>query len=314
MKICGVTVDEAGYKVFAGRRFRVPGDFADAERSIENIEFLARNKDYQAEYPQLVAECKKILEGQAKEIREYYGRRDGRKEYQVMRHDDFGGYIKDLQAAHKEAAGARAKMKEAHDKAAEKWKEAQKDRRLSEYAKTEAKMRWLEADRDYKAALSDLQSRTNEAVKKVRAELVAHIDDFYSPNGNRIDEGTVKLLNSGLRLSEKEIERLVSQNVNNPTMLRLIDDHCTKNKIDSRAARVYGVYARSAGRQELDAFDQVCGLLQRAVDSNDVEAAAWGTGNDNFSRFSESAIQNLLNAEIKPAAPSVGGEAGDSDE
>ncbi len=108
-------------------------------------------------------------------------------------------------------------------------------------------------------------------------------------------------MNSGLKLTDSEIDRLVSQNTSNPTMLRLIADHCETNKLDNKAARIYGMMARSAGSHERKIFDQIAGLIDRATGYDEASAKAWGIEKGNFERVSNEVIESMRELSVKPS-------------
>lgn len=307
--LCGVVVDEKDYSDFASKKYDVPGaaeinpyKWKDGKLSLQQIEFFAGLKDYRQEYPEFTKECQKIIEQSKREISQFYAARDGRKGYKVMKHNNFEDYLKDLQEVQKKASEERQSLQSNFNKARNAWNETQKDKTLSEYGVTAAKMKWLDAEKEYKEAVTDLQRRTKEDIAAIRKEFDEHIDDFYSVNGDRMDEGTIRLLNSGLKLTDKEIDRLVSQNVGNPTMLRLISDHCEKNKLNNKAARIYGSRAKAAGSHEIRIFNQVVDMVEKATSSNDLTADVWSVNKGHFERLSNEAIGNMAEIVVKPGA------------
>lgn len=300
--ICGVVVDRKDYDGFALQEFEVPHDFKEGKRKLDAIEFFAKCDDYKKHYPEFAEECRKIVEREKRNIQRFYARKDGRKEYVAMRHDNFTEYLRDLQGIQRAAAKERREMKARRDRAEAKWKEAQKDPALTELEKTSRKMEWLQAKESYEKGLADLRRRADADVKVVREEFHRHIDDFYSANGDRIDDGAVRLLQSGIKLSDREINRLVESNLSNPTMLRIISDHCDRNKIDNKAARFYGVCARGAGKSEKDAFEQIVGMIDRAVGTDEAIAEAWGRENSHFDELSNKAVEGVASLAVHPEA------------
>ena len=304
MILCGVVCDEKFYDEYKDKKFKVPHDFKaeQPERTLKDIQFFAMNKEYARYYPEFHAACKEIVEREKRNIEAYYAKKDGRKEYVAMKHDNFMGYMKDLQEIQRATAKERRELKAQLDKAEAKWKEVQKDPTLSELGRTSQKMDFLQAKENYKKGLDDLRQRTDADVKGVREEFQKHIDDFYSANGNRIDSGTVQLLQSGIRLSEGEVNRLVESNLSNPTMLRIISDHCDRNKIDNKAARIYGGYARSAGKNEKSAFEQIVSMIDRVTGTDEAIAEAWGRENSHFDKLSNETIEGVASLAIHPEA------------
>lgn len=300
--LCGVVCDDKTYNEFAQKRYHVPSHIHDGDLTLKQVEFFSKSNDYMKYYPEFAKDCQKIVEQAAKEIKTYYAAKDGRKGYKAMKHDNFQEYLRDLQKLHKDGSKERAGLKKSYDEAAERWNTAANDKTLSEYGKTSAKLEWLEAQKKYKDSISDLQNRMKADIQDIRTGFEEHIEDFYSANGDRMDDGVIRLFNSGIKLKDEEINRLVKQNVSNPTMLRLISDYCDKNKIDSQEARIYGTFARAAGHKENIMFNQVVEMLNKATSSNEKEAEIWGEEKGHFSELSEKLIQEMSELAVKPEA------------
>lgn len=300
--LCGVRCDQKAYIDFSMRKYKVPHDFnGDGERTLHQIEFFSRCKDYQRDYPEFVDAYKKICETAAKEIRSYYAARDGREEFKVMKHENFSGYLQDLQEIYAKSAPERARLKDKLEMARKKWTQAETENRHDEYSLTRAKMDWMDAQREYKEGCAELQKRTVDQVKAVENEFRDHINDFYSANGCRLDDATVRLLNSGIRLTENEINGMVMKNTGNVTMLRLISDHCEKNSIDNEAARIYGTVARRNGADEMKAFSGVVNMIEKAVGIDERTADVWSPARGHFERLVNEQIAVLDNLTVKPA-------------
>lgn len=302
--LCRVSVDDDFYKEYKEKKFKVPHDFKEEqpERTLETIDFFARSSEYKKYYPEFHAACKEIVDRERKNIEAYYAKKDGRKEYVAMKHDTFDEYLKDLQGIKKTAAAERAELTAKHNAAAAKWKEAQNDPSLSEFGKTSRKMDWLTADKEYKDGIADLKQRTDAGIKDVRAEFERHLGDFYGANGARIDDDVLRLFNSGIKLSRAEIDGLVEKNMHNPTMLRVIADHCDRNKIDNKAARIAGVYANAAGKNERELFNHVADLVGRVTGDDDKLAELWGAENSHFDRLSQDAVNAMNGLSVRPEA------------
>lgn len=251
--VLGMVVDDKIYDKYhfdkeTGRRKMYT--LCGQEKSLDAIEFYAGSADYAKESPELVNEAKRIAEGIRKEIKQYYAAKDGRKEYVVMRHDTFDGYLRDLQEIHAKVAPERRELKQKWDEAQKRWQEDQREYKGDEHYLAREKVRYLDAQEEYKNRVRNLQQRTQEEIQAVQAEYEKHVADFYSANGNRLDDAVVRLLNSGIKLTDAEIDNMVSQNTGNPTMLRLISDHCDKQGIGNDSVRVYGSLARKGGVDE----------------------------------------------------------------
>lgn len=304
--VLGIVVDDDIYDKYqfdkeTGRRRMYT--LCGQERSLDIIEFYAGSADYAKESPELVKEAKRIAEGIRKEIKQHYAAKDGREEYIAMKHDTFGEYLRDLQEIHAKVAPERIELKQKWDEAQKRWQEDQREYKNDEHGLAVAKVRYLDAQEDYKNRVRDLQQRTQEEIQAVQAEYEKHVTDFYAANGNRLDEAAVRLLNSGIKLTESEIDGLVEQNRSNPTMLRLISDHCDQMKIENQSARVYGSLARKGGVDEREAFKVVADMVRKAVSTDEITADIWSKPESHFQRLSDQQIGAMGEFFVRPETP-----------
>lgn len=294
----GMVVDEELYKEYQDKKYVIHRD----EYPLRTIEIMASSKDYDA-YPHLKAQAQGVVEQIQKEIREYYAAKDGRKEYVAMKHDTFDGYLKDLQEIHANVAPERVQLKEKWDQAQKRWQEDQREFKNDEHYLARQKVKFLDAQEEYKNSVKELQRRTQEEIQAVQAEYEKHVTDFYSANGNRLDDAAVRLLNSGIKLTDAEINNMVDQNKSNPTMLRLISDHCDKQGIGNDTTRTYGVFARKAGSDEREAFKAVADMVEKAVSENEITSSVWAEEDSHFKRLSDEQIGAMGGFRVRPEAP-----------
>lgn len=302
--VFGMKVDEHLYKKYnfdektgMTRLYMVNGK----EMSLFATEFYATSTVYAEEYPEMVAAARRIMEKVQGEIVDYYAIKEGRKEQTVMKHDTFDGYLKDLQEIHAKAAPERRALKEKMDMAQKRWEENQREFKNDEHFLAREKVCYLDAQEEYKRSISELQRRTREEVEAVQAEYEKHVTDFYAANGNRLDDAAVRLLNSGIKLTDAEIDGLVEQNRSNPTMLRLISDHCDQMKIENQSARVYGNLARKGGVDEREAFKVVADMVRKAVSTDEITADTWSKPESHFQRLSDQQIGAMGGFFVRPA-------------
>lgn len=298
--VCGVVVDEELYMKYHDKKYRIDKE----EYALRTIEIMANSKDYDA-YPYLKAQAQGVVGQVQEEIREYYAAKDGRKEYVAMKHNTFSEYIKDLQEIHAKSAPERRALKEKMDMAKKRWEENQREFKGDEHFLAREKVVYLDAQEAYKNNIRELQKRTQEEIQAVQVEYERHLNDFYTANGNRIDESTVKLLKSGIRLTDAEIDNMVNQNKSNPTMLRLISDHCDTNEISNQSARIYGALARKNGTEEREAFKTIAGMVEKAVSEDETTSEVWGAEHSHFERLSNQQIESMNAYSIQPAVDQV---------
>ena len=299
--VCGMVVDEALYDKYnwdreTGMRRKYP---PGGELTLDLVEFYSAKEGSKVLCPEYVEDAKKIAEQIRNEIKEYYAAEnnsDDREEEITMKHDTFDGYLKDLQEIHAKAAPERRALKEKMDMAQKRWDENQREFKGDEHFLAREKVCYLDAQEEYNGNVMELQRRTKEEIQAVQAEYEKHVTDFYSANGNRLDEAAVRLLNSGIKLTESEIDSLVEQNRSNPTMLRLISDHCDKLKIENHSAIVYGSLARKAGSDEREAFKVIADMVEKAVSENEVTADIWSKPESHFQRLSDQQIGAMVSS------------------
>ncbi len=269
--ICGIVVDEKFYKEFMERKFTV----LDKSVKANVVEIYATSRDYAENEPEIAEAAQKVREQIRAEIQEYYAAKDGRKEYKAMKHQNFGGYLGDLKELFLQASKEREALRQKKEKALEKWEEERKEHQQDSYGYTKAKMEYLEAEQAYKEGIKELERKYAEAVGNVRAEFEAHLNDFYAPNGRRIDKATVDLLHSGIRLKGKEIDAMLPQYIGNPTMLRIISDYCEANKIKENRALSYGRTAAGYGQEEKKVFEEVASMVATVSGIDEGKAITW---------------------------------------
>lgn len=301
--VLGIVVDDDIYDKYqfdkeTGRRRMYT--LCGKELSLDAIEFYEGSADYAKESPELVKEAKRIAEGIRKEIKQHYVAKDGREEYIAMKHDTFEEYLRDLQEIHAKVAPERRELKQKWDEAQKRWQEDQREYKNDEHYLAREKVLYLDAQEDYKNRVRDLQQRTQEEIQAVQTEYEKHVTDFYAANGNRLDDAAVRLLNSGIKLTDAEIDGMVSQNTGNPTMLRLISDHCDKQGIGTNSARIYGSLARKSGADEREAFKAVAGMVQKAVSTEEITADIWSKADSHFQRLSDQQIGDMGKFWVRP--------------
>lgn len=296
--ICGIVVDEKYYEDFMKRSFTV----LDKNVKANVVEIYATSRDYAENAPEYTEAAQKVREQIRAEIQAYYAAKDGRKEYKAMKHQNFGGYLGDLKELFLQASKEREALKQKFDKAGETWKREEVENRGNEYEYARAKMDYLEAEKSYKEAIRELEKKYKDAVENVRAEFESHLDDFYAPNGNRIDKATVDLLNSGIKLKAVEVDKLLVQFCDNPTMLRVLGDYSYKSGLskESRAA-AYNQTAKGYGAEEKRIFNRVADFVNSAVELG--ERRAWvldEKGRNDGIRMIDGAIAEMDGYFVRP--------------
>ncbi len=296
--ICGIVVDEKYYKEFMERKFKV----LDKTVKANIVEIYATSRDYAENAPEYTEAAQKVKEQIRAEIEAYYAAKDGRKEYKAMKHQNFGGYLKDLKELFLRASEEREALKKKFDDAGETWRKEEVETRGNEYEHTRAQMDYLEAEKAYKNGVVELAKKYEKAVDDVRAEFENHLNDFYTPNGNRIDKATVDLLNSGIKLRAAELNQMLVQFSNNPTMLRIIGDYSGKNGLDKESrALSYSHAAKGYGAEEKRIFNRVADFVNSTSGVDERRLWAWNEkGRNSGVEMIDSAINEMDTYFVRP--------------
>ena len=260
--LAGIVVDMELYEELAARRYDIAPEWKNVP--LETVILAAESKDY-TKVPEWQEKCKKITEQIKTEIRKYYSSGDGRKEYKAMQHQDFAGYVRDVQKIQADMGDKAQKLFETVEKAREDWKRVANDKKASEVSRTSWKAAYLQAEEKYKSAIADLHSEMKEALDKVQAQFQEHLDDFYRPNGARIDETAMKLLNAFFPFDKAEFDRLIGGYTDNPTMIRLLDQYAENNGLRSEMVTSLGHYAKLRGKKEMEYFKSLRDFAMMAV-------------------------------------------------
>lgn len=292
--LAGVVVDEELYEKLTARRYDIAPDWGNVP--LETVIMAADSKDYAGTEWQV--KCREIVEQVKAEIKKYYSAKDGRKEYKTMKYQDFTGYVEDLRKIQEDMGNKAQSLRGTVEKARNDWKRVTNDKSISELGRAEWKASYLRAEEDFKTAIADLHTEMNEALDKVQEQLQEHLDDFYGPNGSRIDDTTMKLLDAGFPFNEAEFDRLISGYTDNPTMLRMLAQYAENNNLRSELVSVLGHYANQRGRKELEYFKSIRELAVLAIRDKGVIPSYQAR----FDEMAEKAIASLQALPVRPNA------------
>ena len=293
--LAGIVVDEELYEKLVARRYDIAPDWKDVP--LETVEIAADSKDY-AKYPEWQKKCREIVEQVKAEIKKYYSAKDDGKEYEIMKHQDFTGYVEDLRKIQEDMGNKAQSLRGTVEKARETWKRVANDRGASEVSKVSWKAEYLKAEESFKTAIANLYTEMNGELDKVQEQLQEHLDDFYGPNGSRIDDTTMKLLDAGFPFNEAEFDRLISGYTDNPTMLRMLAQYAENNNLRSELVSVLERYANQRGRKELEYFKSIRELAVLAIRDKGVIPSYQAR----FDEMAEKAIASLQALPVRPNA------------
>lgn len=313
--ICGVVVDEKKYREVYAKSYFISGvncafDYVELGVAVLNGTESARGLATDTVFCE---NCKRIYDKTRAELISYNkakGLNEQGKEIcnmtegdlKTMKHENFGGYLQDLKELFLRASREREALKQKFDKAGETWKREEVETRGNEYEHTRAHMDFLEAEETYKNGVLELEKKYKKAVEDVRAEFESHVDDFYAPNGNRIDTATVSLLNSGIKLSAAELDKLLVQFCDNPTMLRVLGDYSNKNGLNKESrATAYSHTAKGYGAEEKRIFNRVANFVNSTVGVDERRFWTWNEkGRNDSAEMIDGAIAEMDGYFVRP--------------
>ena len=258
--LSGLIVDEKLYKELTARRYDIAPDWKNVP--LKTVLMAAESKDYAGTEWQ--KKCREIVERVKTEIRSYYSAKAGRKEY-AMEHQNFTEYMRDVQKIQEDMGEKAQSLRGTVEKARNDWKRVTNDKSISELGRAEWKATYLRAEEDFKTAIADLHTEMNEALDKVQEQFQEHLDDSYGPNGSRIDDTTMKLLNAEFPFNEAEFDRLAGGYTDNPTMLRILDQYAGAHELRSQMGVTLSYYAKQRGQKEMDYFKGLRELALMAI-------------------------------------------------
>ena len=285
--LLGLEVDRETFDQYTQKLYEIP---ELGELTLRTVKLYAESHEIKEKYPDAAAACKDVVEKIRSAI-------TGEAPHDP-KHAGFSGYIDSLSAIYKKATASRGVLRYQMDKAEETWKKARSIDSERDLAR--AKADYLTAREVYENKLADLYESTEKKVDELREQLAKDLKGFYAPSGDRIDESTQKLLNSGVGLRQSELAELFEKNLDNVTMLRLLGDYCKNHKVDFPRARVLFSLALSDGKNELDIFNRIAKVLLLAVGQNETSAKVWSPENGHFDKWVTEARNELENFHVKP--------------
>ena len=105
---------------------------------------------------------------------------------------------------------------------------------MNELERTEARSRYLRAKETHDTESANLRKKVQKTLDDLQEDFYAQVEERYRAKSSDLDDGVIKLLHSGIQLSENELYGLLDDAKYNPTMTRLISDHIINNMIGNK--------------------------------------------------------------------------------
>ena len=284
-KIAGVEVSKETYDALTKKMYDIP---AFGPLPLATVELYAYAKDVERDYPEASRACREAINEVLVELTGGKAHTGG-----------FADHIQALRSLYDNATKERATMSDRFKRAENSWKE-DRGSNLSEAGMARAVADFKEAQETYKNGLKELYDKTEKRVGEIRTHLEDDLKSFYGPDGKWIDDDAVRLLNSGIVLSESEVADLVEKFAGNPTMLRICGQYAKTHKIAAEAVGPMLRAASSGGSNELKVFDRVAAPLLWSIGSDETSAKVWGPERGHFYKRCDEAILELSTMVVRP--------------
>ena len=209
----------------------------------------------------------------------------------------FNEYILEMARLTEEASKQRDEVEAKHDKAEKAWKEARSAINVSDSWTSARKTEYLLANEEYDKSCIGIYNDLKQKLTALKSEFHIHLKGFYAVTPDRIDNNTIALLNSGIDVSEEEIDRLLFKYRFNTTMIRMISSYAKKNKKGTNLLTAYTLAVKSGGKAEMNAFNRFMGFCTDSVSTNNAVRRANASCLD---RLGAEALESLDEIAIRP--------------
>lgn len=209
----------------------------------------------------------------------------------------FNEYILEMARLTEEASKQRDEVEAKHDKAEKAWKEARSAINVSDSWTSARKTEYLLANEEYDNSCIGIYNDLKQKLTALKSEFHIHLKGFYAVTPDRIDNNTIALLNSGIDVSEEEIDRLLFKYRFNTTMIRMISSYAKKNKKGTNLLTAYTLAVKSGGKAEMNAFNRFMGFCTDSVSTNNAVRRANASCLD---RLGAEALESLDEIVLRP--------------
>ena len=209
----------------------------------------------------------------------------------------FNEYILEMARLTEEASKQRDEVEAKHDKAEKAWKEARSAINVSDSWTSARKTEYLLANEEYDKSCIGIYNDLKQKLTALKSEFHICLKGFYTITPERIDNNVLALLDSGIDVSEEEIDGLLFKYRFNTTMIRIICDYADRKRMNTKLFQSYFYATRNNGKLEMEAFERFEHFCMNAVATdNAVRIANAGC----LDRLGAEALESLDEIAIKP--------------
>lgn len=209
----------------------------------------------------------------------------------------FNEYILEMARLTEEASKQREEVEAKHDKAEKAWKEAKSAVNVSDSWTSARKTEYLLANEEYDKSCIGIYNDLKQKLTALKSEFHICLKGFYTITPERIDNNVLALLDSGIDVSEEEIDGLLFKYRFNTTMIRIVANYAIKNKKETKLLTTYRLGVTSNGTAEMKAFERFEHFCMNAVSTNNALRRANAGCLD---RLGAEALESLDEIAIKP--------------
>lgn len=209
-------VDKKTFDKYKDQTFEVGG----VKRNLLGVGVWATSREIAEACPEEAAEAKAIYDRILSEISTV-----------APKKKTFHSFLEDLQTIYQEEVANYNAAQNAFSIAEKDYNATMADRTAPEHIKLIARGDYERAKLTLEQDRSSVQDRYNARVKELRQQMADFTADVYRATPDRIDQGAMQLLNTGI-MSADEMEHLASKYRDNPPMMRIIGQYA-KQKAES---------------------------------------------------------------------------------
>lgn len=289
----GLKLTEEQIQDLEGRSFIVGGK----SYNMRNLWLMTVSKDFD-NYPEEQAEARTVYNALAEEL----GQEDNKATQTKLIVDGVkGGFVDYFSKAlevHTKIAKQIQKLDRELEQAESDFKMLSKENGNDMYLQNQYKMALMTAQNKHHDEMEVLKNTVKLEYERLKTGLNEKLVEFYKPNGKAIDSDTVALLNSNIKLSDKEIKELAITYKENPTMIRLISGYCDNNDIRNSYVNGLNKLAISEGKAEMTELNTLMELSERMFTK---DGKHWSEPNNYIGVFNGK-IQAMANNTLHPEA------------
>lgn len=267
--------------------------------------------EHAKDYPIEAANARKILD----QIREEIATINGKEDESMKTPRTAADYIDALNDIYTESRNIYSVLQDKADAArinmeqalAETQNTTGNEQQVAQLRYDIAKAEYRLAEDARRSEYRDMVSGHEKKVAELRTQFAAYLDDHYSASPEKLDIGTLRLLESGI-CKPAELARLVDRHQGNPTMLRIVGEYARKLREDNRrnmttenlviCTNVANAgYSAKDGSRELAIFDSAVSAMKYGL-AEDAKHAA------NMNKYMEGWVSDFKeNMKNLPATP-----------